>query len=172
MDGERFDAITRTWATASRRRLLRSLVGGIAAGALGALNREAIRAAPNICATLCADQHGARGAQCRQACKECGGDESRLCPTDAGFSCCPGATPECANGVCCPAGSVGCQAQVAGAADFCCPGISGQPGVCCPGAGVTPANPVANCCPAGTNCCVDRPATGGIGVRCLPGSCP
>jgi hypothetical protein len=117
MDGQRFDEITRALVVGtSRRTVLRRLGAGIAGIGLAVVGRG-LTAAPNECAVLCADQPGARGAQCRQTCKRCGGGPAATCFDDstASFTCvdilsdpnncgacanaCQGA-PICANGVC------------------------------------------------------------------------
>jgi hypothetical protein len=76
MDGERFDAFTRAWATASRRRLLRGFVGG-GIGALGtALGREP--ASAQVCTTLpCANDPSRCGAMASNCvcCRYVGGTQ-------------------------------------------------------------------------------------------------
>jgi hypothetical protein len=79
MDGDRFDHFTRSLAGSISRR---SFVGGIStllAGVAVAVRPSTARGAPNPCNAYCAGEPGARGAQCRQACKACGG------PTSDGF---------------------------------------------------------------------------------------
>jgi hypothetical protein len=97
MDGQRFDELTKKLAaTVSRRGLLRTLAGGVAAAG-AALTHRGASAAPNACAVGCAGLPGPQKAACTQACKRCGGDFSRVCaqfgpfgPT--GFTCCPEGT--------------------------------------------------------------------------------
>lgn len=145
MDGPRFDDITkRLSAGASRRRVVKGLAGGIAAAGLAAVTRGTAGAGPSPCAAFCADQPGARGAQCRQACRACGGDLARVCqdPTSHQFTCCGGDTT-ClpvngerggSGGVCCATpllhncttdqGECGCTESTV------CPGTCA--GTCCP----------------------------------------
>jgi hypothetical protein len=78
MDDKRFDD------------LLKGLAGGFA-GAVGlALGRTVAWAAPNRCAVFCTQffPKGPAGAACRQACRECDADLSRLCIGPTGAACC------------------------------------------------------------------------------------
>lgn len=90
--------VARQVAVATSRRGFLGWVGRGAAAALGVAtagvllgNREA-QAAPNPCAVLCADQPGARGAQCRQVCKRCVPGGGSVCFTQSGVICCPEGT--------------------------------------------------------------------------------
>lgn len=91
MDGQRFDDITRSLASkASRRQVLKGIAGGIA-GVIGAtFGRTAALAAPNRCAVFCSQffSKGPAAAACRQACKRCDADLSRLCIGPTGAACC------------------------------------------------------------------------------------
>jgi hypothetical protein len=99
MDGQRFDRLTRSLAVElSRRRLLRGIVGTTAATATLAhvgddWSAAARKTGPDPCAAFCAGQPGARGAQCRQACKACGSDPAAVCVESIDgvpvFTCCP-----------------------------------------------------------------------------------
>lgn len=129
MDSQRFDDITRAFATEfNRRAILRPLVAGLVGFGLTAINRE-IAAAPNDCAVFCADQPGARGAECRQVCKKCAGGPPAVCFNESrgSFACfdvqsdpdncgscgtvCEAPRTACANGSCaCPPGTAFIQA--------------------------------------------------------------
>lgn len=90
MDDRQFDEVTRALATGiSRRTVLRRLGVGVVGLGLAAIGRRTSRAAPTACAVFCADQPGARGAQCRQTCKACAGGPSAVCfnPVTSSFSC-------------------------------------------------------------------------------------
>jgi hypothetical protein len=97
---EKFDDFARTLASGvSRRRALRLLGGGVAVslGALVGVGRA--RAAPSSCSVFCANLSGPQKAACKQACRACGGDVSRVCSQPA-----PGGGA--AQFVCCPEGTV------------------------------------------------------------------
>jgi hypothetical protein len=172
MDGPQFDDIARAVGTStSRRGVLRRLGVGLV-GLGGALNlavaqpggaerkHQRVRTqakgtkGPDQCAQLCADQPGARGAGCRQACKTCAGGAASFCfdPTNRTCGCAAGTgtycptsagTTTCAtclnSGAACPDGCVAdgftpCPACCGAAAvGFCfigslaCPG----PSPCC-----------------------------------------
>ncbi len=90
MDDQRFDAITRVFATgANRRAILRHLTVAMSGIGLTAINRGQASAAPSECAVRCADQPGARGAQCRQVCKKCAGGPPAVCfdASSGSFTC-------------------------------------------------------------------------------------
>jgi hypothetical protein len=116
MDGDQFDRLTRILATGvPRRRLLRSVTGGIGAAVLAALGRRPAATAPNACAQACAfEPKGPRQAACRQACRECGGNINLVCSgpqiiccpeggccidEETGTSICPSDLPECPEGL-------------------------------------------------------------------------
>ena len=137
MDSQRFDAITRAFATGtSRRAVLRRLGAGLAGFGLVATGRGLAAAAPSACASFCADQPGARGAQCRQTCKACTGGPAATCFNAAtgSFTCEDILTDEancggcgnvclttCRNGTCCIATGQPLPGGCApGAADLCC----------------------------------------------------
>jgi hypothetical protein len=91
MDGQQFDDLTRALATrTSRRRLLKGFAGGVAALVGSTFGRGMARAAPNRCAVFCSQffSKGPANAACRQACKRCDADISRLCIGPTGASCC------------------------------------------------------------------------------------
>ena len=130
MDDQRFDAITRAFAAGSNRRaILRRLAVAVSGIGLTATSRGQASAAPNECAVRCADQPGARGAQCRQVCKQCAGGPSAVCldASSGSFTCqdlqgnpnncggcgavCEPPRTACAAGSCtCPFGTVFVQA--------------------------------------------------------------
>jgi hypothetical protein len=90
MDDQRFDAITRAFASGSNRRaILRRLAVAVSGIGLTAISRRQASAAPNECAVRCADQPGARGAQCRQVCKQCAGGPPAVCldASSGSFTC-------------------------------------------------------------------------------------
>jgi hypothetical protein len=83
MDGQHFDQIARWLAEGtSRRKLLRAITGTLAGTALVAQRpaKDGETApgggGPSPCSAYCAGEPGPRGAQCRQACKACGGPTS------------------------------------------------------------------------------------------------
>jgi len=137
MDGSRFDDITRALAAgASRRAVLRRLGAGLAGVGLAAAGRGAARAAPSPCAAFCADQPGARGAQCRQACRACAGGPAATCLNAAtgSFACTDLLTDEANCGAC---------GAACGAGETC------QDAVCC---ATTVCGPT--CCDAGQDACL------------------
>jgi hypothetical protein len=88
----------------SRRKALRLVAASVASGVLSGLGLGHVRAAPNRCAQACAfEPKGPRQAACKQACKRCGGDLSRVC-FGTEIICCP------PDSVCCdgPAGTTCC----------------------------------------------------------------
>ena len=90
MDGERFDQLTRAWATnVSRRRVLKALLGGAAAGALSLMR------APETVA-----QH-ANPSQCREAGARCG-THAQCCSGICDETTRTCAQPPCADVVCIP----------------------------------------------------------------------
>jgi hypothetical protein len=139
MDGQRFDDMVKALGHgASRRRILRGIVGGIGAAALTAFGREGAHAAPDDCSQVCATFEGPQKAACKQECRECGGNGADVCRA-SGFpaTCCPGAG--------------------AGTSQ-CCPDPSSGQNLCCPGAGTCCLNRftgVRFCCPQGTTCRFD-----------------
>jgi hypothetical protein len=156
MDGQRFDRATRALATGiSRRHVLRGLGGALLGTALATRVRgEGAEAArkpgPDPCAAYCAGEPGPRGAQCRQACKACGGPSSPgFCQdeTTSAYVCCEdglqcflawteeGRIPAC----CAEAGQV-------------CQDASWQP-YCCPDGEYCAEHDL--CCPSGITACFD-----------------
>jgi hypothetical protein len=114
MDAQRFDELTKKLAAkVSRRGVLRTLAGGIAAAG-AAISRRGVTAAPSACSVGCAGLPGPQKAACKQACRECGGDFDSVCvqfgpfgPTS--FTCCPEGTAcsfegECVEVTICPTG--------------------------------------------------------------------
>src|SRR5262245_53599477 len=97
MDGDRFDQFTRSLArNVSRRSMLKGFSTLLAGTAVAArpLSGEAAKGSggPNPCNVYCAGESGPRGAQCRQACKDCGGPDAHgFCydPLVRGYTCCP-----------------------------------------------------------------------------------
>jgi hypothetical protein len=137
MDGERFDFLTRVFATrATRRGALGGMLGGAAALAGAARGRGPVAAAPKSCTVACAGLPGPQKAACKQACRECGGDINSVCigfgPLGpASFTCCPSDTfCDFETGQCAPI--VECSAEIC-AGDPCgfnvC-GLSDVTGVC------------------------------------------
>src|SRR6187455_148696 len=91
MDGDKFDRITRSVAQNVSRRS--ALLAGSAIAARPLAGKAAKSGGPNPCNVYCAGESGSRGAQCRQACKECGGpDSAGFCYDELvrGYICCPG----------------------------------------------------------------------------------
>ena len=129
MDGQRFDHITKSLAIGkSRRNLLKSLVGSLAAAGVVTAGREQTLAAPDQCSVACASEPGPRKAACKQACKECGGRQN-VCSTFSSFTCCPGAaegTSQCCYNratdayVCCVGRNSCCYDNLTGT-QYCCP---------------------------------------------------
>jgi len=137
MDDGHFDTLARSLAAGRDRR---SFVGTLVAGLGGSLSLALVPSAgaarkrhekakhrqvtneakgPDSCAVRCADQPGARGAQCRQACKACGAAAClRFDQASGSFRCC-GDNAACVDGSCactfatCPAadGSTVCCAN-------------------------------------------------------------
>jgi hypothetical protein len=125
--GDIFDEVSKALADRdSRRKALRRMGAGLA-GVVGVsvVARPAdVHAAPNQCASACADQPGARKAACTQACKECGGDVSRLCFGERNVVCCQGTNTTCCRsqqGVskCCGEGTYCCNFRTSGGAACC-----------------------------------------------------
>ena len=122
-----FDEFSKTLGkSTSRREALKLLGGGLAGGLLAALGVGSAAAAPDRCSVFC-QGFGIRGAalaQCKQACKKCGGDTSRLCGSDYNnnFTCCPsgqGCFFNCnVNSSTCCEEDVNCSGSCAGT---CCP---------------------------------------------------
>ena len=135
MDDGQFDTLARSFAAGRDRR---SFVGALVAGLGGALSlavgpsagaarkrhgkatrRQVTKEAkgPDPCAVFCADQPGARGAQCRHACKGCGSAAClRFDEASGSFRCCS-EIEACVNGSCV------CTFETCTAADhstFCC----------------------------------------------------
>lgn len=167
MDGERFDSLTRSLAhNHSRRSMVKGLTT-LVAGASIAGRPLVAKGAPNPCNAYCAGEPGARGAQCRQACKDCGG------PTSAGFChdqynrqylCCPSGL-ECfepiveegvRSAICCAT-----ERQVCSTSNddfYCCPGGEECWGwnLCCPEG--TQSTCEGACCDNDDGCCFSRAA--------------
>ena len=106
MDGPRFDRFVKGIAVKTNRRwMLRGLIVGTVSLLGLAHGSRVTEAAPNRCAAQCSQAHGAGGATCRQACKQCG-DLDNVCGNIFGnFICCPGGQGNCchssAGPVCC-----------------------------------------------------------------------
>ena len=117
MDGHHFDELTRRFARGvSRREVMRTLAGGVAA--LGAVvGRRAVTAAPRPPAAVgCAGLPGPQKAACTQACRKCGGNFDHVCPQFGSVG--PGVSPlpgrdrprsfdigQCVEVTTCPSGS-------------------------------------------------------------------
>ena len=141
MDGDQFDRITRLLAhNVSRRSVVRGLSALVAGTAVAArpLSGNAAKGGPNPCNVYCAGESGSRGAQCRQACKDCGGpDSAGFCydPQVRGYTCCPD--------------SLGCFDA------WTYPG--GETVICCAGAEqVCSRSGGSFCCEDGTHCAYDN----------------
>ena len=179
MDGQRFDELTRKLAaTVSRRGMLRTLAGGVAAAGM-ALSRRGSSAAPNACAVGCAGLPGPQKAACKQACNKCGGDFDRVCSEfgpfgPINFVCCPEGTVcdqftgECVEVTLCPTGEP---------AENCAAGIEtncGEGDVCAlvDDADAEDCQCVERIC-TGVVCTTDADCTesGGVCVT-IPGCCP
>jgi len=142
MDGPRFDALARTFATTrSRRTLLRGLLGG----AVGALvvgvvrDRQEVTAAPLCLGQSCVDSAGC-----------CGGTVCDLDPLSPTVGTCQPANGPCAaTGVC-------------GSDTACCATESCQAGVCVPSQG---GCVLRGACPAGdADCCGGEVCANGVCV--------
>jgi hypothetical protein len=140
MDGDRFDQFARTLArTASRRSVVRGL-STLLVGTTVAGRPLSARGAPHPCNVYCAGEAGPRGAQCRQACKACGGPTSPgFCYDEAArsFTCCPeglGCFDVGQSVICCASSNQVCYGNEGGDGAFCCADGShcAYPNLCCP----------------------------------------
>jgi hypothetical protein len=150
MDADQFDQFARSMArSVSRRSVVRGLTT-MFAGASMAVRPLTARGAPNPCNVYCAGESGPRGAQCRQACKACGGlTSSGFCYDEAArsYTCCAAGltcfpTWEYLVGetvICCASGPQVCHSD--GAA------------VCCAEGDECIDNVI--CCPPGVGACSD-----------------
>ena len=164
MDADRFDQITRSLAwNVSRRSMVKGFTT-LLAGAAIAARPLSVKGAPNPCNAYCAGEPGSRGAQCRQACKDCGGPTSRgFCHDQLNrqYLCCPDGL-ECFEpfvdegvhaAICCAVQTQVCQTT---REDFyCCPDGEGcwGYGLCCP-AGTQ--NICEGACCESASCCFSR----------------
>jgi hypothetical protein len=130
MEHERFDQLTkRVAAGATRRSILRTMVGGAAALLGTAIGRESTEAKPkggpgDPCKVGCAGFNRQAKTACEKACKECGGNFDRVCTTEGpfgptAFTCCATGTFCVGDGVCCPEGAEPCFDDQGNAT--CCP---------------------------------------------------
>lgn len=165
MDGDRFDQFTRSLArNVSRRSMVKGITTLLAGTALTARPLSA-KGAPNPCNVYCAGESGPRGAQCRQACKACGG------PTSPGFChdqlnrqylCCPDGLgcfePFVEEGVrtaiCCATDRQVC--QTSNEDFYCCPESEVCMGwsLCCPEGTLSTCE--GACCENENGCCFSR----------------
>ena len=88
-----FDALSKALASGvSRREVLRGVGAGLTGALLASVGVKKASAAPSNCSVLCgktAFTSGPAHASCLQACRQCGGNTSRICQTPTGFVCCP-----------------------------------------------------------------------------------
>jgi len=75
-------------------RLAFSVLAAIGITVLAVIGIREVSAAPAPCAVFCSGLRGPAKASCTQACRQCGGDATRICPTPTAFVC-------CASGQCC-----------------------------------------------------------------------
>jgi hypothetical protein len=119
MEHDQFDRLTKRFAAgATRRSILRTMVGGAAALLGTALGRETTDAKPkggpgSECKVGCAGFNRQAKTACEKACKECGGDIDRVCADEgpfgpAAFTCCAEGTFCVGDGVCCAEGTEPC----------------------------------------------------------------
>jgi hypothetical protein len=157
MDGDRFDQFTRSlvW-NVSRRSMLKGFTTLLAGSTLAARPLSA-KGAPSTCNAYCAGEPGPRGAQCRQACKTCGGPDSPgFCYDELvrGYTCCP-AGLSCFDAWRYPGGET----------IICCPGAeqvcSRSGGTFCCAADTHCANEDL-CCPIGVGSCYDQSSESNI----------
>jgi hypothetical protein len=141
MDDRRFDDLTRSLSnSASRRQLLKGLVGGAIGFVGAALGRGQVQAAPDQkrCAVYCNQLFGKGPAfrACRKACAECDADISRICFGPTGATCCePGASccvDETGREFCCPVETECCGSTCCAGDESCCFGAGGPQCVACP----------------------------------------
>jgi hypothetical protein len=142
MDGDRFDTFTRSLArNVSRRSMIKGLTTLLAGTSIAARTSSA-KGAPNPCNVFCAGESGSRGAQCRQACKACGGPDSQgFCYDELvrGYTCCSGGLscfdawryPGGETIICCPGAEQVCSRT---GGSFCCDADShcAYEDLCCP----------------------------------------
>jgi hypothetical protein len=151
VDGERFDRLTRLVAGGVSRR--RVISGSVASAVVGLLGRGEATAAPSACAVGCAGLPGPQKAACTQACRQCGGDFNRVCPTfgpfgPTSFTCCP-------EGTACDSSAGSCIEL-----EFCEPGVPAEN--CAVGVS-------ADCGPGGACGLVDD--ADGEGCQCIERAC-
>jgi hypothetical protein len=181
MDGDRFDQFTRSLArNVSRRSVVKGLTMLVAGASVAArpLSGSAAKASkgPDPCNVYCAGEPGPRGAQCRQACKDCGGPDSYgFCydQLNRQYICCPGGLgcfepfvdEGLHTGICCSAENQVCRSSNE---DFyCCPNGETCMGfdLCCPAG--TQSTCENACCENDDGCCFSRAA----GAYICGGSC-
>ena len=160
---DRFAELSKAAAqTVSRRQALRLAVGGLAGVAFAGVGLGSASAAPSRCSQICATEPaGPRRAACKQACKRCGGDLSRMC-FGAEIICCPPETSCCESATgtfCCPAGTQCVDGECVEV--FICPG--GQSAENC----TTGTN---TNCGAGGECALVA-AADGAGCECVERVC-
>jgi hypothetical protein len=90
---QRFDELSKIFATGlSRRQALRWIGGALGGGLVGSIvGIDQVMAAPSGCAVFCgktAFSSGPAHASCLQACHQCGGDVNRICTGPTGSACC------------------------------------------------------------------------------------
>jgi hypothetical protein len=184
---DRFAELSKAAAqSVSRRQALRLAVGGLAGAAFAGVGLGNASAAPNRCAQFCASEPpGPRRAACKQACKQCGGDVSRIC-FGAEIICCPPDTTCCESSTamfCCPAGTRCADGECVEVVT--CPG--GQPAENCE-LGISTNCPENEACAlvddadgdgchcierlCGAPCTTDADCTDGTVCISAPGCCP
>ena len=195
MEDQRFDAVVRSLGRgasqpAHRRRVLQGLVGAVLGGSSltgrgsaaearpqkrHKANRQSRKAkaekTPKICTRECAHYSGKLRSSCKKACKACGGDFSRICPTTdyTGFTCCAEGTYCADAGVCCAENSESCFGPTG---TVCCT----EGTICNPYSGecVTGCGEGREPClgPTGLTCCGEGESCAGEGVCCTEDSQP
>jgi hypothetical protein len=120
VDGDQFDAMARRFGSReSRRRFLQSIAASAMGAVFVAIGRAPTWAAPDPCSTYCSRQEpkGPAQAACKQACKKCKANTTRVCRQETGYVCCPQGQ-ECPAGVCCLPGRATCGGT---GTSVCCP---------------------------------------------------
>jgi hypothetical protein len=176
---ETFDELTKSLATTvTRRRALKLFGGGVLTAGWAAVMGRGAAAAPNRCAVICSQFYrpGPAQAQCRQACRQCGGDVNRLCGlgSQVPVVCCPPESTCCTDffsqAFCCPSGTI-CDASAGACLEECppesgCLGPDCAPGCFCvtsvDGQTACVSFEFANC--GATPCTTDADCGGGVCV--------
>ena len=89
-------------------RLAFSVLAAIGITVLAVIGIREVSAAPAPCAVFCSGLRGPAKASCTQACRQCGGDATRICPTPTAFVCCASGESCCPGVGCCSSGESCC----------------------------------------------------------------